>query len=148
MKSISFCRPFVIAIFAIGMLVGCASTPEPAKPAGPSPAATQAIDAAKTAIAEAASMDALWRDTESFLKSAEEAAAGGDNETAIKLAKKARGQAEMGIEQRYLEQAKALYERFSALRGLTVDQRKTLAMAEEAIRNANGRKAYDLLTPR
>ena len=147
MKLFFSCRPFVIAVFAAGMLVGCASsTPEPvAKPAGPSPEATQAIDAAKAAIAQASAKSALWRDTEKFLSTAEKAAADGDNDVAVKLANKARNQAELSLNQYYLEKAKVLYSGASAAKGLSSDQRKTLAAADEAIRNAHGRKAYDML---
>ncbi len=148
MKRISIGRQLMIVAVVLGLVAGCATAPkEPAKPAGPSAAVTQAIDSAKAAIATAKSLDAVWRDTEKFLKQAEKAAAEGDEETAIKLANKARGQAEEAINQRYLEMAKVLYSEASASQGLSADQQNTLAGAGDAIRNAEGRKAYDMLSP-
>ena len=75
------------------------------------------------------------------------AAAEGDNDTAIKLANKARSEAELAVNQYYLEKAKFLYAEASSAQGLNADQQETLAAGGEAIRNAEGRKAYDLLTP-
>lgn len=147
MKLLCSCKHLLIASLAVFVVAGCASTPKPVMPAGPSAEVTQAIDAAKAAIAQASGVDALWRDTADFLKSAEEAAASGDNETALKLANKARSQAEIGVNQHYLEKAKVLYEQASAVRGLSAAQQKALSAAGDAIRNAEGRKAYDLLAP-
>ena len=65
-----------------------------------SPAAAAAIDAAESAIKKAGSVDGLWRDTASkILKSAKDAAAKGDDANAIKMANKAKFQAEMGYQQ-------------------------------------------------
>jgi nucleoid-associated protein YgaU len=147
MKSLSSCRHLFIAFLAAFIVAGCASTPKPVEPAGPSAEVTQAIDAAKAAIAQAAGLDALWRDTEEFLTSAEAAAASGDNETALNLANKARSQAELSVNQHYLEKAKVLYAEISTAQGLSGAQQNSLAAAGEAIRNAEGRKAYDLLAP-
>ena len=52
-----------------------------------------------------------------------------------------------GHPEHYLEKAKVLYAEASSAQGLNADQQETLAAAGEAIRNAEGRKAYDLLTP-
>ena len=148
MKRISIGRQLIIVAMALGLVAGCATAPkEPAEPAGDSGAVTRAIDSARAAIASAKSLDALWRDTESMLAQAEKAAAGGDDATAIKLANKARNQAEIGVNQRYLEMAKVLYAEASASQGLSADQQNTLAAAGDAIRNAEGRKAYDMLSP-
>jgi nucleoid-associated protein YgaU len=68
-------------------------------------------------------------------------------QTAIKLANKARDEAELALNQYYLEKAKVLFGEASAAQGLNADQQRTLEAAGEAIRNAEGRKAYDLLTP-
>ena len=91
----------------------------------------------------------IWRDTESFLKQAEDEAAkpDGDMDLAIKLANKARSQAELAVNQYYLEKAKVMYNEASAVSGLTANQQNSLADAGRAIQNAEGRKAYDLLTP-
>jgi nucleoid-associated protein YgaU len=140
-------KQLVPAVLALILAAGCATTPEPAAPTGPSSEVTQAIDAAKAAIAKAKSVDWLWRDTEKFLKQAEEAAAAGDDAKAIALANKARGEAEMAVNQYYLEKSKVLFAEANAASGLSDAQRSTLAAAGTAIQNAEGRKAYDLLTP-
>jgi len=147
MKRIFTSKQLGIVVLALGVAVGCATTPQ--EPAAPSVSAeaTQAIDGAKAAIAQAKSVDWLWRDTETFLSEAEAAAAEGDNATAIKLANKARDEAELALNQYYLEKAKVLFGEASAAQGLNADQQRTLEAAGEAIRNAEGRKAYDLLTP-
>lgn len=148
MKRISLGRQLIMVVMALGLVAGCATAPKEAEqPAGPSAAMTQAIDSAKSAIANAKSLDALWRDTEDMLAEAEKAAAAGDEQNAIKLANQARSQAELGINQHYLEKAKVLYAEASASQGLSADQQNTLAAAGEAIRNAEGRKAYDMLSP-
>lgn len=148
MKRICLGRQLIMVVMALGLVAGCATAPkETEQPAGPSAAVTQAIASAKSAIANAESLDALWRDTADMLAEAEKAAAAGDDETAIKLADQARGQAELGINQHYLEKAKVLYAEASAAQGLSTDQRNTLAAAGEAIRNGEGRKAYDMLSP-
>jgi len=65
-----------------------------------SPAAAAAIDDAESAIKKASSVDGLWRDTASkIITSAKDAAAKGDDATAIKMANKAKFQAEMGYKQ-------------------------------------------------
>ena len=139
-------KQLAIVVLALGMAAGCATAPkEPAAPSA-SAEATQAIDGAKAAIAQAKSVDWLWRDTEQFLAEAEAAAAEGDNATAIKLADKARSEAELALNQYYLEKAKMMYEKASAVRGLSAGQKQTLAEAGTAIHNAEGRKAYDLLS--
>lgn len=145
MKLLSSCKQVAIAVVAASLMVGCAGMEKPTKPAGPSAEVTQAIDAAKAAIAEAGSMDALWRDTESLLAKAEEAAAGGDNEGALKLAKEARDEATVGLNQRYLEKAKMRYADASMAKGLSAAQKQTLTAAAAAIGSAEGRKAYDLM---
>jgi len=59
-----------------------------------------AIKDAESAIKKAASVDGLWRDTQKkILKKAKAAAAKGDNAAAMKLAKEAEFEAEMGYKQ-------------------------------------------------
>jgi len=146
MKRIFTGKQLVSVVLALGVAVGCATAPQEPTPTASSEA-TQAIDAAKTAIAKAKSLDWVWRDTEQFLADAEAAAAAGDNDTAIKLANKARNEAEMAVNQYYLEKAKVLFAEASASQGLSDAQQSTLAAADEALRSAQGRKAYDLLSP-
>ncbi|MDT8387955.1 MAG: LysM peptidoglycan-binding domain-containing protein [Thiogranum sp.] len=145
--TLSSSRHLLIAFLAAFLVAGCAGTSKPVEPTGARNDVAQAIDSAKAAVAQAAGLDALWRDTESFLKSAEEAAASGDNETALKLANKARSEAEMAVNQHYLEKAKVLYAKASAAGGVSAAQQSTMVEAAEAIRNGEGRKAYDLLVP-
>jgi nucleoid-associated protein YgaU len=135
-------------VLVLSLAAGCATAPkeEPAPPPTGQAEATQAIDSAKAAIAKAKSVDWIWRDTEQFLKDAEDAAAKGEYETAIKLADKARNQADEAVNQYYLEEAKVMFAEASATQGLSADQQNTLSAAGEAIRNAEGRKAYDLLS--
>ena len=64
----------------------------------------KALDEAATAIAEAKSNDWIWRDTEKFFNAAQEAARKGNKDEAMKLATKAREQAELAVKQYRLEQ--------------------------------------------
>jgi hypothetical protein len=89
-----------IALLTVGLNAGCAESPkkEAAEPASKaSPEATAAIANATGAIEMAKANDWIWRDTEQFLKEAQAAADAGDNTTAIKLANKAKYQAEAAV---------------------------------------------------
>ncbi|MBT8122306.1 MAG: hypothetical protein KJO10_07220 [Gammaproteobacteria bacterium] len=70
-----------------------------------SPEAVTAIASANTAIKQAKANNWIWRDTESFVKKAQEAADKGDNAAAIKLASKAKEQAEDAVKQYEYEKA-------------------------------------------
>jgi len=145
MKRILTGKTLIPVVLALGLVAGCATTPqEQPAPKGPSEA-EQAIDSAKSAIATAKSVKWIWRDTEKFLKKAEAAAASGDEATAIKLANKARGQAVEAVNQYYLEAAKVLYTQAGNASGLSDSQKSTLTAAGTAIGDAKGRKAYDML---
>ena len=147
MKRMIFGKQLVPVAMVLGLVVGCSSTP-PAPPAQDNMAeVNQAIDAAKASIAKAKSLDCIWRDTEKFLAEAEKEAAAGNSEAAIKLANKARNQGELAVNQYYLEKAKIMYQQASRVSGLSAAQQSTLSDANKAIHNAEGRKAYDLLTP-
>jgi hypothetical protein len=146
MKRFTFGTQLIPAVLALGLVTACSSSPkEPQKDAMAD--AAQAVAAAKAAVAEADSLNWIWRDTEEFLAEAESELAAGDGhqEKAIELANKARNQAELAINQYYLEKAKFMYQDASAGSGLTAAQRSVLSEAESAIRSAEGRKAYDLL---
>lgn len=148
MKRTVFGKQLVSLAIVLGLVVGCASTPS--EDAGDKNAeVTQAIDAAKAAIAKAKAVDWIWRDTEKYLKQAENEAnaADGQKSLAIKLANKARDQADMAVNQYYLEKAKVMFDEASAMQSLDSNQINALSDADKAIRNAQGRKAYDLLTP-
>lgn len=86
--------------FAAGLLAAVTCLPVTAA----SSSADQAISAAEAAIAEANSNDWIWRDTEKFLSQARAAAEKGDDATAIKLADKARNQAQLAIKQYHIEE--------------------------------------------
>jgi len=148
MKRTVFGKQLVSLAIVLGLVVGCASTPS--EDSGDRNAdVTQAIDAAKAAIAKAKAVDWIWRDTEKYLKQAENEAnaADGQKSLAIKLANKARDQADMAVNQYYLEKAKVMFDEASAMQSLDSNQVNVLSDADKAIRNAQGRKAYDLLTP-
>jgi hypothetical protein len=89
-----------IALLTIGLNAGCAESQkkESAAPASKaSPEATAAIADAGDAIKMAKTNDWIWRDTEKFLEEAMSAAEKGDNATAIKLANKAKFEAEAAV---------------------------------------------------
>jgi len=146
MKRMIFGKQLVPVAMVLALVAGCASTPTP-PPEDNMAEVNQAIDAAKASIAKAKSLNWIWRDTEKFLKEAEEAAAAGDKATALKLANKARNQGDLAVNQYYLEKAKIMYQQAAGVSGLNAAQQSTLSEADKAIRNAEGRKAYDLLTP-
>jgi hypothetical protein len=88
-----------ITVLSAALTVGCASSGNGGSggAAKASPEATAAIMNASDAIKAAKANDWIWRDTEAFLKQAQEAADKGENDTAIKLANKARFQAEAAV---------------------------------------------------
>jgi len=141
-------RLVTLFLLSLTLLAGCASQPKPE----PTPvvedhsAATQAIDAASAAIANAKSLGALWRDTEKFLGQAKKALAAGDDESAISLANKARFQADEGVNQYYLEMAKPLLSKLRGYSNLTAAQQAALDKGAIAVANAEGKTAYDLLS--
>lgn len=144
-----FCRKHLLMIaLTLGVAAGCATTPpEPSvAPQTQATAATQAIADAKAAVAEALALKWIWRDTEKFLADAEKAAANGDHDTALALATKARNEAQLAVNQYYLEKAKVMMSKVEGSSGMTAEQSATLRGASAAIANGEGRKAYDLLT--
>lgn len=101
---------FSLSVLMLGLIGGCASTPAPEQasaqpaqsasaPKAPSVGAGKAIDEARAAVKQAASVNGLWRDTEDLIKQADAALAQGNEETAVKLANKAKKQAELGYQQ-------------------------------------------------
>ena len=82
-----------------GVIVGCAGITEQ-EPAG---SAADAIAAAKAANAKAKKENYEWRDTGKLIKQAEKAMKAGDDAKAIKLANKAKRQAENAVKQKYAE---------------------------------------------
>ncbi|MGA7802269.1 MAG: LysM peptidoglycan-binding domain-containing protein [Gammaproteobacteria bacterium] len=151
MKLIRAAKYLSVTVFALVVAVGCATAPkEEAAPApvaqGPSQATTQALAEAKAAIAKMDALDWKWRDTAKIMKKAEAAAAKGDDAKAQKLAKVAQLQAEDAINQYYLEKAKWMMEKVSRASGLNAQQQAIRSEAKTAIDNAEGKKAYDMLS--
>lgn len=99
----------ITALLSLWLVNGCADKRTKQTSMAPaslaSPEATAAIASANTAIKKAKANDWIWRDTESFLKEAQAAADKGDNATAIKLANKAKSQAELAVTQYNYEKA-------------------------------------------
>jgi hypothetical protein len=84
-------------ILSLVLVSGCAE--QSTKDSKASPEATTAIANASDAIKAAKANDWIWRDTEKFLKQAQEAVASGDSAKAVKLADKAKFQAEAAVVQ-------------------------------------------------
>ncbi len=91
-------KQLLFMVFAT-LLAGCAQTME--KKAMPADAeqSAQAIEAAIAAAKKADSVDGEWRDTGKIIKDAQAAADKGDYTNAVKLAKKAQQQGELGYQQ-------------------------------------------------
>jgi len=90
-----------VALLSGSLILGCAS--EPPKKPGPSPEAQKAISAAVAANKKAKATGFEWRDTGKYIKKAKAAANKGDNSKAVKLANKAKSQAEIAVKQSQLE---------------------------------------------
>lgn len=94
-------------VLSLWLVNGCAekATKSSASAGKASPEAVAAIAAANGAIKSAKANNWIWRDTEKFAKKAQEAADKGDNAAAVKLANKAKEQAEDAIAQYEYEKA-------------------------------------------
>lgn len=96
-------KQLFVALAAAGVLAltGCQTT-EPPKAAAPavSPEAKAAIDKAEADVKQATSKGALWTTAEAALKAAKDAAAKGDNATAIRQANLASEHVKLGLEQK------------------------------------------------
>ncbi len=102
MKTLKALRLTALLLLVVGFAVGCAGTSE--EGAGTDQAAAEAaIAAAKSANAKAKAEGNQWRDTGKLIKKAEEALKAGKYDKAIKLANKAKRQAELAVEQKYRE---------------------------------------------
>ncbi|HKK13746.1 MAG TPA: LysM peptidoglycan-binding domain-containing protein [Gammaproteobacteria bacterium] len=142
-----------VTAFALAVAVGCATAPKPkeAAPApqaqqGPSAATTQALADAKAAMAKMKAVHWVWRDTGKIMKQAEKAAAEGNDAKAQKLAREVQQQSEDAVNQYYLEKAKWMMESVSRAQGLNSSQMQARNEAQQAIDNAQGKKAYDLVS--
>jgi len=107
MKNNLIARPLIMLLFVVGLMAGCASTPEQsAAPVADQASAEKAIADAKSANAEAKKMGHEWRDTGKIIKQAEAALAAGDYQKAMDLADKARRQGENAQQQAREQNAK------------------------------------------
>lgn len=94
------------AVLSLWLVNGCAEKAmKSASASKASPAAVTAISGANAAIKQAKANNWIWRDTASFVAKAQESADKGDNAAAIKLANKAKEQAEDAIKQYEYEKA-------------------------------------------
>ncbi|MBU1192172.1 MAG: hypothetical protein KKE76_10685 [Gammaproteobacteria bacterium] len=139
-----------VSAVVLSCVVGCASQTKPVAeapaPAAPSAATAQALADAQAAVKAANDLDWIWRDTEETLKKAEEAAKAGDDAAALKGAKKAKAEAVNAVNQYYIEKAKPMLAALQAKRKLTAAQKELVSSAEAAIRAAEGKKAYEMLS--
>jgi nucleoid-associated protein YgaU len=108
MKKTELLKLAAVALISSGLVVGCASTEEPAPTPEPTQecptaAAKNAIYSAKIKLARAEKLGYSWRDTGKMIQDAEKAAAECDSEKAIALANKAAEQAEDAIAQAQAE---------------------------------------------
>ncbi|MBI5461520.1 MAG: hypothetical protein HY941_04960 [Gammaproteobacteria bacterium] len=108
---------------------------------------TQALEAARASVKTATDLKWVWRDTEDMLTEAEAAAAAGDDAKAAKLAKKAKAEADAAVNQYYLEKAKPMLAGLQAKHGLSAFQKGMIQDAATAVANAEGKKAYDIVSP-
>lgn len=92
----------IALVFAVA--VGCTSTSDSS--GSTEQAAKDAIAAAKKANKDAKAVGYAWRDTDKMIKKAEKALADGDYDKAIKLANKAKRQAENAIAQERSERGR------------------------------------------
>lgn len=111
MKIFQSLKLATLLVLTIGLTVGCASTTteeggQNNAVAANAASATAAIDAAKKADNQAKAAEYEWRDTGKLIKQAEKAMAKGKYDEAVKLANKARRQAENALKQKNKEMEK------------------------------------------
>ena len=106
MKTRSYFQLLISAILSLWLVNGCAEYAAKGDSGSKAGAeATAAITSAGSAIKAAKANNWIWRDTEKFLKKAQAAADKGDNGAAIKLANKAKLEAENAVIQYEFEKA-------------------------------------------
>lgn len=118
-KKPEFLKLVSVAVMATGLLAGCATdgssegdttasttTESAPEKAGANAAAKNAIYSAKIKNARANRAGYAWRDTAKMIAAAEKAAAKGDNDKAVELARAAQAQAENAIAQAESEAAR------------------------------------------
>ncbi|MEZ5541608.1 MAG: SoxXA-binding protein [Pseudomonadota bacterium] len=99
-------RLLTTAVMSLWLVSGCAGTANKASSdSKASPEAMAALAAANSAIKAAKANNWIWRDTEKFAEEAQAAADKGDNAVAIKLANKAKDEADNAVAQYNYEKA-------------------------------------------
>ena len=111
-------KPFFIMMIVLGLVTGCATSPDEAT--ADQATAEQAIADAKSSNAQAKKMNAEWRDTGKIIKKAEEALAAGDYAKATDLANQAQRQAEHAMKQ--AKEQEARLKASGALTGATASE--------------------------
>ncbi len=99
MKTSFHGKLLITALLSVWLVNGCASSSSSGGGSKASADATAAIANASDAIKAAKANNWIWRDTEKFVGQAKAAADAGDSTKAIKLADKARFQAEAAVKQ-------------------------------------------------
>jgi len=117
----TYARLISVAFLSLGLMAGCATTEE-----GSDNSAEAAIAAAKAANKKAKAVGYEWRDTGKMIKKAEKALEADDEAGAIKIANKAKKQAEDAVVQEQAEN-----ERY--LNSLSAEDRAALMGAESSM---------------
>ena len=138
-----------VVLLTAGIAVGCAThkvQPVAAKPAGPSPATTQAIADAQAVINGAQAPCTDTGDASQLLAQAQTAAQAGDDAKAQQLAAQAKQDAETAINNCYLGLAKEQLALAQGYTNLNADQQNRLNQGQTDINNNQGKPAYDVLS--
>jgi len=122
----TYARLISVAFLSLGLMAGCATTEE-----GSDNNAEAAIAGAKAANKRAKAVGYEWRDTGKMIKKAEKALEAGDEAGAIKIANKAKKQAEDAVVQEQVEN-----ERY--LNSLSAEDRAALTNAESSMSKSSG----------
>ena len=111
MKRLSIIKFILTVGMVLGLTVGCADTSKKdeavdvaAEVAADAAKAQKAISVAKAANKKVKAVGFAWRDTDKLIKKAEAEAKKGDSKSAMKLASKAKSEAELAYKQYELEQ--------------------------------------------
>jgi len=106
MKTRSHFKLLITAILSMWLINGCADQATMTGSGSKASAeASAAIASAESAIKAAKANNWIWNDTENLLKEAQESADNGDNDAAVKLANKAKFQADGAVSQYNYEKA-------------------------------------------
>ncbi len=120
-------------VLVVSFAVGCAGTPEEETTGD----AAAAIAAAKAANKKAASVHYEWRDTGKLIKKAEAALKAGNDAEAIKLANKARRQAENAYAQKFSEMKRLGFTETTAMEPMHEDMGKMMEASYTVERGDN-----------